>query len=254
MLADRADARAAGRAPIGLAGLDGPLRERLEDLLVADRVGTAFAAAGQGGEPERRRLRALAGAWLDRAAAEPAAELEAREPDPEPRLAEEPDPAVRRRLYGMRVDALARLASLDGEWVATRTEAAEQAGAGSVTELLSAGQPVPPAETAAAFARGAIEPLDDIVAAATRERRRCWPIPLTEPPDPADAAVLRALTGYVPRFDATAVRQALVRTARGLGRDVRLAPDPAVVPRMTIDGDETATTPTTSASSSRSRR
>jgi len=168
--------------------------------------------------------------FLERAAQEPESERVRRAPRIHLDLewVREGDPQIRRREFDREREIADRLESLKAECVDAREAAARGVGAADVTSFLAAGAPVPVLDELRRFEVGAIEPLDETVGAASRERRGRSRIRLIEPDHPADEPVFRTLIEH----EATLPAEGLASILRRLGAAVGADPDLASGPRL----------------------
>jgi hypothetical protein len=172
----------------------------------------------------------VAEAWLERAASECDDEVRRRGPVPAPgpAAARIADPAARRADYERASAAFDRLASLRAEARDARRSAAERAGARSVADYLAPCHPIPPAEVVEAFRRGAVEPLDESVLRASRDRRLRVRTALLEPAHPADEPVLAWLGDHDELPAANEIPPFLRRLGVPLGADPDLPGGPSL--------------------------
>ncbi|HXV75361.1 MAG TPA: hypothetical protein VD788_03515 [Candidatus Polarisedimenticolaceae bacterium] len=238
-----------------LAGGEHLARERLSDGLGARTIAgvyqrAALASGRSAAEGERRPFRALAALYLDRATREPDDELariraaSGADPAEETGWMLEPDPVARRRALAASIAREDRESRWMRDRIELRERAARDAGATSVVGLLDAAQPRASAAIAREFERDAIEPLDEAISAAARQRRQRFGLDPDENAASETPAFL-SMAALAGRLPATAIHGVVRRVGTRFGEDPdsagpHLAPRPAPGPRsfvgLTRDG------------------
>jgi hypothetical protein len=219
------------------------LGERLDERLHPESVGEAWSAAsnateGREGEPERRRLRAIAPPFLARAAAPVdreigclVAEAGERPVDFPFRLERETDPERREAILRRWHELEARLVRPRRERLDACADRVDAAGAASLGEFVEALHPVSSRDVCERFGGGAIAPLDAAIAEAAVERYGGKPVKGVR--DEATLPSPELLPEHAGLLDARRVRNILdaLPVAAGFGR-----PAPRVLPAEVPDG------------------